>query len=98
MADNYAKSCLLGFMDHLWFHDVILFTCPSSSTSTLLRSNNLQSSSMSMPVTKELPYSSSNDSQTPLISEDDSSAITTNQVSKQNLSFIITLFLTHSLT
>ncbi|XP_027069292.1 uncharacterized protein [Coffea arabica] len=70
MADNYAISCLVGLMDNLWFHNVILVSEPSTPS---LYSKIHKPSSMAA-VSEELLYSSSNDSQTQLISDEDSSS------------------------
>ncbi|XP_071908215.1 uncharacterized protein [Coffea arabica] len=70
MADNYAISCLVGLMDNLWFRNVILVSEPSASS---LYAKIHKPSSMAGAVSEELLHSSSNDSQTQLVS---SSSIT----------------------
>ncbi|KAL7265134.1 hypothetical protein ACSBR1_002984 [Camellia fascicularis] len=66
MADNYA-ICILGTMDRLWFHQIILFTEPTS----LLFPKTLNSS---QPISQTLPHLSSNLSQIPFLEEEISSS------------------------
>ncbi|CAL5334794.1 unnamed protein product [Camellia sinensis] len=66
MADNYA-ICILGTMDRLWFHQIILFTEPTS----LLFPKTLNSL---QPISQTLPHLSSNLSQLPLLEEEISSS------------------------